>query len=148
MLWTICISDWLCHQIFSLAVQSHSSHPQKKHEALITLHHICPALASSQHCCTGGIIAVTRILPAGYCKMKKTCEIPMGQLGPEFLVPQSSEMSSVVLQKAEQKSSQELLTPARGAQGAGAVAAGWTSSHASRALSPVQSSAAGMDSIS
>lgn len=54
----------------------------------------------------------------------------------------------MVPQKAEQKSSEELLRPAKGAQGAGAVTAIWTSSHASRAMSPAQSSAGGMDSIS
>lgn len=70
-----------------------------------------------------------------------------GSLGQTSWCPKAVRQA-MVPQKAEQKSSEELLRPARGAQGTGAVTAIWASSHASRAVSPVQSSAGGMDSIS
>lgn len=78
---------------------------------------------------------------------EKHMKPPWGSLGQTCWCPKAVRQA-VVPQKAGKKSSEELLTPARGACGAGAVTAGWTSSHALRATSPAQSRAGGRDSIS
>jgi len=95
MLWTIRISDWICHQIFSFAGHSNSYHPQKKeHEAPITLYHVHLALASAS------VAALVALLESpGFFQLhtarSTTQATPVGQPGPNLSMPQTSDVSCV-----------------------------------------------------